>query len=118
MSVPRRERLQASEFQAIFKQQGRREQCESFTALWQPAEGIGKVGFAVGRRIGGAVQRNRARRRLREAYRHEHELRPPGIDVVFIGRPAVLVRPFREIRSDMQATMDTLRRRVARTAVR
>ena len=40
------------------------------------------------------------------------------VDVVFIGRPAVLVRPFREIRSDMQETMDALRRRVARTTGR
>ncbi len=41
-----------------------------------------RLGLAVGRRHGGAVQRNRIKRRLREAFRsQQHEL-PIGFDLV------------------------------------
>ena len=41
-----------------------------------------RVGITVSKKLGGAVVRNRARRRLRECYRlNEHRLRP-GYDIV------------------------------------
>ncbi len=44
-----------------------------------------RYGFSVGRRLGGAVVRNRVKRRLREILR----LLPlePGWDIIFIARP-------------------------------
>lgn len=45
-----------------------------------------RYGFAVGRRIGGAVRRNRVKRWLREAARHLHPELRPGHDLVFIAR--------------------------------
>lgn len=45
-----------------------------------------RYGFAVGRRIGGAVKRNRVKRWLREAVRELHPLLNPGHDMVFIAR--------------------------------
>ena len=58
--------------------------------LWRATEGPRRVGFAVGRQIRGAVGRNRARRRLREAYRAARDAAPGDVDVVMIGRPASL----------------------------
>ena len=47
-----------------------------------------RAGFVTSKRIGGAVVRNRVRRRLREIVRrHQHEIRP-GIWIVCIARPA------------------------------
>jgi ribonuclease P protein component len=109
--VGRRQRLRAGEFEAIFRQRGRREELESFIALWRPSAGEGKVGFAVGRRLGGAVERNRARRRLREAYRQERPVKPAGYDVVFVGRSALLSRSFADLRVDIQRVLRTLARR-------
>ena len=111
LSVGRSQRLRAGEFEAIFRQRGRREELESFIALWRPCPGEGKVGFAVGRRLGGAVERNRARRRLREAYRQERPAKRAGFDVVFVGRSALLSRSFADLRGDIQQVLRTLARR-------
>lgn len=46
-----------------------------------------RAGFVAGRRVGGAVQRNRARRVMREAYRRLKSLLPGrGIQLVFVAR--------------------------------
>lgn len=84
---------------------------ESFVALWRPSAGPGKVGFAVGRRLGQAVVRNRARRRLREAYRQERREGAAGFDVVFVGRSALLKRSFEELRGDFRRVLGVLARR-------
>lgn len=53
----------------------------------QPAPaGPTRVGFSVGKRVGGAVVRNRVKRRLREAVRRELAGVPPGWDLVFSAR--------------------------------
>lgn len=48
-----------------------------------------RYGFAVGRRVGNAVARNRAKRLMREAARELHPRLSPGHDVVFIARNRV-----------------------------
>jgi ribonuclease P protein component len=60
------------------------------------------IGFTASRRIGGAVARNRARRRLRAAVR---AILPgaakPGYDYVLVARPAILTCPFNVVLSDL-----------------
>lgn len=49
-----------------------------------------RCGFVVGKRVGKAVDRNRARRRLREAVRLMFGRIAPGWDLVFIARSPLL----------------------------
>jgi len=80
----------------------------ALVAFAAPGKGPGhRVGVTVSRRIKGAVDRNRARRRLREATRR-HLLGPdsplPGqgirYDVVLIARPAALEVSFAELAAE------------------
>src|SRR4029077_832633 len=57
-----------------------------------------RAGLPATKRIGGAVERNRAKRRLREAARLLlPALGSPGFDYVFIARGRALTRPWRRL---------------------
>jgi len=62
-----------------------------------------RFGLATGRKLGGAVVRNRVRRRLREALRVMAPSFQPGWDVLIIARPAI-------IEADHDALVGALRR--------
>ncbi len=47
-----------------------------------------RLGLSVSRKVGGAVVRNRWKRILREAFRLNQALLPPGVDMVVVPRAA------------------------------
>jgi len=47
-----------------------------------------RLGLSVSRKVGGAVDRNRVKRLLREAFAAESAVVPPGHDLVVVARPA------------------------------
>jgi ribonuclease P protein component len=57
-----------------------------------------RCGFVVSKQLGKAHDRNRAKRRIREAVRLVYDHIPPGWDLVFVVRTPVLAAPFDAIR--------------------
>ena len=66
-----------------------------------------RFGLATGRKLGGAVVRNRVRRRLREVLRAMAPSFQPGWDVLIIARPAI-------VEADHRTLVETLRRLLQR----
>jgi len=65
-----------------------------------------RAGFTATRRIGGAVVRNRAKRRLREAARLLlPQFARPGFDYVLIARGGVTTRPWARLLDDVKTAL-------------
>jgi ribonuclease P protein component len=114
-NFPRTARLlRHADFERVYKQ-GRRHFSASITVFYLlrhqptdetaqtkvPAKGL-RIGFTVGRALGGAVQRNRMKRRLREAVRLT---RPPvgsNADVVINPKKTVLTIDFESVQNEVR----------------
>ncbi len=107
-------RLRArAQFTAV-QDTGRRVSSRYLTLLGM-ANGLGRdrLGIIASRRIGNAVARNRAKRRLREIFRRgEPDVIPsgqPSLDLVAIARRDLAAAPFADVRADVQTAVRKLR---------
>lgn len=88
LGLPRLLRLRSQrEFRRVY-QRGRRVTGPLLVVIGVPVHGtLLRVGLSVSKEHGNAVQRNRIKRLLREAFRHERPALPTGMDLVLIPRP-------------------------------
>lgn len=70
-----------------------------------------RLGVVASRKVGGAVQRNRAKRLVREVFRRGADLFPPGLDVVIIVRAGAHELSFAEADAELRAVAHLIRRR-------
>jgi ribonuclease P protein component len=107
-------RLRSREQFTAVQQHGRRVAARYLTVLGRPnAVGHDRLGLVASRRLGGAVVRNRAKRRLRELFRRNLTTAPSsrGWDVVVIGRSGVADAPFSALAADFTSAVRRLRGR-------
>ena len=64
----------------------------------------------MSRQLRGAAKRNRARRRVREAYRQVRALIAANVELVVVARPSAAERPFPELVEDMRRMAEKLAR--------
>ena len=64
--------------------------------------GLSRLGLTASTKLGGAVVRNRARRRLREVYRLSLPHLQPGYVLVLVARSRVLTAPFSQLLSGFE----------------
>lgn len=109
---PRKARLlKHSDFQAVY-QKGRKHFSGNMTAFYCESERPAgpRVGFTVGKVLGGAVVRNRIRRRMRAVVRqHLAELAKP-LDVVLHPRKSVLTLKFIQLDAEIKQVFAAVQR--------
>jgi ribonuclease P protein component len=130
-SFPKRAHLRKhSDFQRVY-QQGRRHFSGNMTVFYLPAvagpapnqagaatepcaraEARVRIGFTVSKALGGSVERNRMRRRAREAVRH-HLLMLEGmssaVDVVINPKKSLLTAEFPQISQEIERAFGVIR---------
>jgi ribonuclease P protein component len=104
--------LRHADFERVYKQ-GRRHFASHLTVFYLPrpahtkeAEGV-RVGFTVGKVLGGAVVRNRMKRRLREAVRL-HGMIPAAIDVVINPKKSLLTAAFVDVQREIRRAFEVI----------
>jgi ribonuclease P protein component len=115
MSIPREHRLRKhAEFDLVYKS-GRRQFSSSFTAFYLPrpgTEGEGpRVGITVGRQMGGAVRRNRIKRRVRAAVGQNLRRLTVAVDVVINPKKTVFDMNFDELCAEVARAFDAIRQK-------
>jgi ribonuclease P protein component len=90
LRFPRAARLtRRSEFQRVFRKGARSEGRYLVAIGLRNGRAHSRLGLSVGRRVGGAVERNRAKRLLRECFRKQGVLAEEGFDVILVAKPAL-----------------------------
>ncbi len=75
------------------------------------AEPLARVGFTASRKVGNAVARNRAKRRLRAlAAELLAQQARDGTDYVLIGRQSTVTRPYALLKADLAEALDRVHR--------
>jgi ribonuclease P protein component len=109
--------LRHSDFERVYKQ-GRRHFAAHMTVFYlrRPDEELkgARVGFTVSKALGGAVQRNRIRRRLREAVRLSDFSAGTAVDVVINPKRSALTADFGDLQGEIVKAFQVIGRSPAK----
>ena len=122
-AFPRSARLlRHADFERVYKQ-GKRHFSASLTVFYlqRPKTAAGakseiapglRVGFTVGRALGGAVQRNRMKRRLRESVRLTRPWPGPSADIVINPKKLLLTTSFETVMNEVRQAFVVIDRKL------
>jgi ribonuclease P protein component len=103
--------LRHSDFERVYKQ-GRRHFTAHMTVFYlrRPNDQLkgARVGLTVSKALGGAVQRNRIRRRLREAVRLGHFSTGVAVDVVINPKRSALTADFNDLQGEVTKSFQVI----------
>jgi ribonuclease P protein component len=108
LRLSRASRLAQSRDFARVRQQGERLAQGCLIANWNklPEGGAPKLGVVTSKKIGGSVERSRARRLLRETFRrHQHEFAQP-VELVLVARNSIAGKNFAEVEKDFLTALN------------
>lgn len=123
-SFPRSARLlRHADFERVYKL-GRRHFSAAMTVFYLSRQELGanaarpvgpglRIGFTVGRALGGAVQRNRMKRRLREAVRITRRPASVNADVVINPKKSLLTVEFADVVKEVSRAFVVIEQKLA-----
>jgi ribonuclease P protein component len=103
--------LRHADFERVYKQ-GKRHFATHMTVFYlgrTEGEGL-RIGFTVGRPLGGAVERNRMKRRLREAVRLNRPAESAAVDVVINPKKSLLRADFAAIQKEVTRAFEVIQK--------
>ena len=98
-SFKKTERLaKRPEFKMVMDE-GKKKRVERLCIIFSIPNGLGRrrLGIIASKKIGNAVARNRAKRRIREVFRHIKHRMEPALDIVVISGKDMVTLPHRVI---------------------
>jgi ribonuclease P protein component len=116
-AFPRTARLlKHADFERVYKQ-GRRHFSSHMTVFYlrQSESNVSeaRTGFTVGRVLGGAVQRNRIKRRMRDAVRQRRAILQGPVDIVINPKKSVLKVEFPILLEEVTRAFEVIARKLA-----
>jgi len=80
---------------------------ERYVVLFVKENGLGynRTAFLASKKVGGSVERNRARRLMKESYREIRETIAEGYDVIFIARKTINDLKCADVKKSMEAAV-------------
>lgn len=115
--------LRHADFERVYKQ-GKRHFSSCMTVFYFDRRSVDsekvlavsgmRIGFTVGRALGGAVQRNRMKRRLREAVRLTGPVTGVSADVVINPKKALLTTSFEAVLNEVSQAFVVIKKKLAR----
>jgi ribonuclease P protein component len=109
-SFTRRERVRRRvDYKSIYDR-GSKVHCRYFTLFALPNNlTVGRLGIAATRKLGGAVVRNKAKRLIREVFRHNKLA--PGFDLVVVPKPDLLEASLTTLEIEFRNSVERSKRR-------
>jgi ribonuclease P protein component len=107
--------LRHPDFERVYER-GKRHFSTHMTVFYlqrEPSAGV-RIGFTVSRVLGGAVQRNRMKRRLREAVRLSLPPVPLPMDIVINPKKALLAAEFSRLQEEVARAFEVIQKQVGK----
>jgi ribonuclease P protein component len=111
-----------ADYQRAYTAAGRKRQSASMSWFMaphpEPASPAGpvRVGLTAGKVLGKSHERNRIKRRMREALRRHVDLLPAGVDLIFHPRRSVMTMEFTKLEAEVVRILTQARAEVLRSA--
>lgn len=93
----------------FWKDRGRRKRFDTehfMVILRKNNKDVKRLGLVVGRKVGGAVSRNRIKRLIREFFRLNNEKMPESSDLIIVAKENIDIKGYQEVSEELKVILN------------